>query len=595
MKSLKNYYKDFLIWKTKHLKKTQVLVGASLIIGLLCGWAAVILKNLVTYTYTLITSFSFGTPDRANLLYLMYPMIGIFITVLLVRFVIKADLSHGVSKVMYALSRNDGKIDTHNTWSSLITSSITVGFGGSVGLEAPIVYTGSAIGSNISRLLHLDAHLTKILVACGAAGAVAGIFKAPIAGILFAFEVLMLDLSMFAMLPMLISAITASMVSYFYLGHDATFTFTFTAPFSLSKIPAFILLGLISAIVCLYFFKIDAFVKRKFQRFNIVGKVIVGGLLLGGLVYVFPPLFGEGYLALNKLLSGDMHSVFENSFFYNMSSDSLAVVIVILAIILLKSFATNITCSAGGVGGVFAPSLFIGGFVGFFVARLINMIGILPVCESNFVLVGMSSVMAGIMFAPLTSIFLIAEITGGYDLMAPLLISTTICYLTVKTTKKFGVYANPLAKHGDLMTHNKDYSALHFMDKNRILETNFYKLNINDTLRQVIKAVEQSNRNFFIVENDEGLFEGVLVLDDVRKWLFKKEYYDRIFVRDYVRNSEYFISDIKEPMERIVKKFQGTDRYTIVMLEDGKFVGCLSRANVFQAYQQYIRQNSSDD
>ena len=595
METWKRYYKYFLVWRTKHLKKAQILVAASLVIGLLCGLAAVILKNLVTYTYELITSWSFGTPDRANLLFLMYPMIGILITVLLVKYVFKDDLSHGVSKVMYAISRKNGRIRIHNCWSSLITSSITVGFGGSVGLEAPIVYTGSAIGTNISRFLHLDAHLTKILVACGAAGAVAGVFKAPIAGILFAFEVLMLDMSMFAMLPMLISAITASMISYFFLGQDATFTFTFTAPFSLNKIPAFILLGLISAVVCLYFFRIDTFVKKVFSRFNTVGKLIVGGVLLGGLVYVFPPLFGEGYPALNKLLTGDMHSVFENSFFYNSASRQYVVLIVLLAIILLKSFATNITCAAGGVGGVFAPSLFIGGFVGFFVARLINLTGILPVAETNFVLVGMSSVMAGIMFAPLTSIFLIAEITGGYDLMAPLLISTTISYLTVKSVKKYSIYANPLAKHGDLMTHNKDYSALHFMDKRRIMETNFYKLNINSTLRDVVKAVEQSNRNFFPVLDSDGYFKGVLVLDDVRGMLFHKEYYDIIFVRDFMRYSEYFIADINDPMEKIVKKFHGTDRYTIVITNKGKFVGCLSRANVFQAYQQYIRENSSDD
>lgn len=576
------------------MKKTQILVAASLVIGLLCGLAAVILKNLVTYTYELITSWSFGTPDRANLLFLMYPMIGIAITVVLVKYVFKADLSHGVSKVMYAIARKDGKIPTHNCWSSLITSSITVGFGGSVGLEAPIVYTGSAIGSNISRFLHLDGHLTKILVACGAAGAVAGIFKAPIAGILFAFEVLMLDMSMFAVLPMLVSAIASAMVSYFFLGQDATFNFAITAPFALEKIPAFIVLGLVSAVVCLYFFRIEHFVSKTFKRMNAIWRLITGGILLGGLVYVFPPLFGEGYPALNKLLSGDMHSVFENSFFYNLSSNTYIVIIVILAIILLKSFATNITCAAGGVGGVFAPSLFIGGFVGFFVARLINTTGIMTLAENNFVLVGMSSVMAGIMFAPLTSIFLIAEITGGYDLLAPLLISTTISYLTVKSARKYSIYASPLAKHGDLMTHNKDYSALHFMNKRKILETNFYKLDINATLRDVVRAVERSSRSFFPVVDSENNFKGMLVLDDVRGMLFQPDYYDIIHVKDFMRYSPYFIADITEPMEKIVNKFRGSDRYTIVILDKGKFVGCLSRANVFLEYHKYIHENSDD-
>ncbi len=591
----RRYYRNLLLWKLKHLKKTQVLVVASLFIGLFCGFAAVLLKNLVTYTYELITSWSFGQPDRGNLLFLMYPMIGISITVLLVKYFIKDDLSHGVSKVMYSLSRNNGKIKLHNCYSSLITSSITVGFGGSVGLEAPIVYTGSAIGSNISRFLHLDSHLTKILVACGAAGAVAGVFKAPIAGILFAFEVLMLDMSLFSMLPMLISAITASLVSYYYLGQDATFAFATTSCFTFAKIPAFIFLGLISAIVCLYFFRIDQFVKKVFAHFNTFWKIIIGGLLLGGLVYVFPPLFGEGYPALTKMLAGDMHSVFENSFFYNSSNTQYVLLLVLLAIILLKSFATNITCASGGVGGVFAPSLFIGGFVGFFVARLINLTGLVSVAESNFVLVGMSSVMAGIMFAPLTSIFLIAEITGGYDLMAPLLISTTISYLTVKSLRNYSIYATPLAKKGDLMTHNKNYSALHFMDKKKLLETNFYKLSIDSTLRDVVKGVENSSRNFFPVLDSDNNFKGVLVLDDVRNILFHSELYDKVYVRDYMRYSDYFIADINTPMEKLVDKFRGTDRYSVILTDNGKFVGCLSRANVFKAYQQYIREYSSDD
>lgn len=558
------------------------------------GLAAVVLKNLVSYTYELITSWTYGTPDRANLLFLMYPMIGITLTVILLKYVIKDDLSHGVSKVMYAISRKGGFIKGHNCWSSLLTSTITVGFGGSVGLEAPIVYTGSAIGSNISRFLRLDRHLTTILAACGAAGAIAGIFKAPIAGILFVFEVLMIDMSMFAVLPMLISAIAASMISYFFLGQDSAFTFVATSSFELSKIPAFVLLGLFAAVVCLYFFRIETFVAKVFRRLNTFWKIVTGGVLLGTMVYVFPPLFGEGYHALNKLLAGDMHSVFENSFFYNQSSNVYMVLIVILSIIILKAFATNITCASGGVGGVFAPSLFIGGFVGFFVARLVNMTGLVTVAENNFVLVGMSSVMAGVMFAPLTSIFLIAEITGGYDLLAPLLISTTICYLVVKSAHKYSIYAQPLAKHGDLMTHNKDKTALHFLDKSKILETNFYKLNIDARLRDVVKAVERSSRSFFPVVDNENNFKGVLVLDDVRGMLFQPDYYDIIRVKDFMRYSEYFIADINDPMEKIVEKFHGIDRYTIIITDRGKFAGCMSRANVFAAYQQYIHENSDE-
>lgn len=583
------------MFKTKHLTSAQIVVISALLIGLLCGVAAVVLKNLVTYTYHLITSWTYGTPDRANLLYLMYPMIGISLTVVFVRFVIKDDLSHGVSKVMYALSRKKGRIKSHNMYSSLISSSITVAFGGSVGLEAPIVYTGSAIGSNISRFFHLDSHLTKILVACGASGAIAGVFKAPIAGILFTFEVLMLDMSMFAVMPMLISAITASLVSYFFLGSEATFSFHITSPFGLNKIIAFVFLGFISAVVCLYFFKIESFVGKVFKKFNTFWKIIIGGLLLGALIYVFPPLFGEGYPALNQLLNGDMHSLLENSFFYDYADNIWWLLIISLTIILLKAFATNITCCSGGVGGVFAPSLFIGGFVGFFVAKLINLTGLIAVSENNFVLVGMSSVMAGIMFAPLTSIFLIAEITGGYDLLAPLLISTTISYLCVRSNRNYSVYAQPLAQKGDLMTHNKDKSALNFMDKTKILETNFYKLHLEATLRDVVRAVEVSSRSFFPVVDSDNYFKGVLVLDDVRGMLFHPEYYDKIKVKNMMRYSPYFIADINDPMEDIVQKFKGVDRYTIIIVDQGKFVGCMSRANVFTAYQQYIKENSDDD
>lgn len=592
---LRRHYRKMLMWKTKHLTKTQVLAIVSFIVGVCCGLAAVILKNVVSYTYNLITGWSFGTADRGNFLFLMYPMIGIAITVLILKYLVKDDLSHGVSKVMYAISRKKGKIAPHNCWSSMLTSSITVAFGGSVGLEAPIVYTGGAIASNFARFFRLDSHLTTLLIGCGAAGAIAGAFKAPIAGILFAFEVLMLDLSMVSILPMLISAITAAMISFFFLGPDSQFTFSVISPFELNKIPAFLFLGIFSAIVSLYYFKVSNWISRLFKKMNPVWKIIVGGVLLGGMVYIFPPLFGEGYTALNELLRNDMTSLLANSFFYELKDNIYWVILITFGIILLKAFATNITCASGGVGGVFAPSLFIGGFVGFFVARLVNISGLgVTVQESNFVLVGMASVMAGIMYAPLTSVFLIAEITGGYALFAPLMISSTICYFVVRSMHRYSIYAQPLANHGDLMTHNKDKTAIHFMDKTKILETNFYKLDESATLRDVVTAVEHSSRSFFPVVDRDNYFKGVLVLDDVRGVLFHPEYYDKLKVKNFMRYSEYFIADINDTMESIVKKFKGVDRYTIIILDNGKFVGCMSRANVFQAYQHFIHENSDE-
>lgn len=593
--NIKKCYRGLLFWRVRYLKTTQILALVSFLTGIGCGLAAVLLKNLVSYTYNLITSFSWVSKMGANWLFLLYPMVGIALTVVLVKFVIKDDLSHGVSKVMYAISRKGGKIKLHNTWSSMLTSSITVAFGGSVGLEAPIVYTGSAIASNISRFFRLDKHLTVILVGCGAAGAIAGAFKAPIAGILFAFEVLMLDLSMVSVLPMLISSITAALIAFFFLGHDAQFSCSVDTFFSLDTIPAYILLGVFSAIISLYYFNISSFIGKAFSKFNAVWKIIIGGVLLGIMLYVFPPLFGEGYQALTHLLDNDTSALLSNSLFYGFKDNVYLLLIITLSIIIIKAVATNVTCASGGVGGVFAPSLFIGGFSGFFVATLLNSMGIFtPLEASNFVLVGMSSVMAGIMYAPLTSIFLIADITGGYDLLAPLMISTTISYLVVRSVNKYSIYAKPLAQKGDLMTHNKDKSAIHFMDKTKLLETNFYKLKENAKLRDVVKAVECSNRNFFPVVDDKDMFKGVLVLDDVRGMLFHPEFYDKIEVKNFMRYSEYFIVDINDGMEKIIKKFKGVDRYTIIVLDKGKFAGCMSRANVFQAYQQFIHNNSDE-
>lgn len=595
MPYFRKYYKLMLFWRVKHLKNTQVLGIVAFLVGIGCGLAAVLLKNLVSYTYGLITSFSWVSFEQTNWLFLMYPMVGITITVLLIKFLIKDDLSHGVSKVMYAISRQGGRIKPHNTWSSMLTSSITVAFGGSVGLEAPIVYTGSAIASNISKFFRLDKHLTTILVGCGAAGAIAGAFKAPIAGILFAFEVLMLDLSMVSILPMLISAITSAMISFFFLGSDAQFYYKVSTFFTLDSIPAYIFLGIFSAVVSLYYFKISTWISIIFSKLNVVWKIIIGGLLLGIMVYVFPPLFGEGYQALTHLLNNDTASLLNNSLFYNLKDNIYLLIVITLAIIIIKAIATNVTCASGGVGGIFAPSLFIGGFCGFFVATFLNTTNVFPQVEaSNFVLVGMSSVMAGIMYAPLTSIFLIADITGGYDLLVPLMISTTISYLVVRSVNKYSIYARPLAKKGDLMTHNKDKTAIHFMDKMRLLETNFYKLNIDAKLRDVVRAVEKSNRNFFPVVDKDDYFKGVLVLDDVRGILFHPEYYDKIEVKNFMRYSEYFIVDINDSMEKIVKKFKGVDRYTIIVLDKGKFAGCMSRANVFQAYQQFIHDSSDE-
>ncbi|MDD4528968.1 MAG: chloride channel protein [Bacteroidales bacterium] len=560
----------------------------SFLVGLACGLAAVVLKNTVHYTYLFITDTKWFAVDRSNFLFLVYPMVGITLTVLILKYFIKDDLSHGVSKVMYAISRKKGHIKPHNTYSSIITSSITVAFGGSVGLEAPIVLTGSALGSNLGRIGRLSTKNTIILVGCGAAGAIAGAFKAPIAGILFVFEVLMLDLTMTTAIPLLISAITSSMISYFFLGKEVQFTYDVTSNFELIKIPGYIFLGIISAFVSLYFLRSTKWISSKFKKITQWRRLVIGGISLGILIFLFPPLFGEGYAALSVLLESDTNTLFNNTVFYSYRENEWMLLGILIAIVILKAIATSVTTSAGGVGGTFAPSLFIGGFTGFFVGRLINMSGLLVVEESNFALVGMAAVMSGVMHSPLSATFLIAEITGGYALFAPLMIATTISYIVVKPLNRYSIYADELAAEGNLMTHNKDKSALQSIDKRKLIETNFIPLLYESSLRDIAQAVQQSTRSFFPIIDKNNNFLGIVLIDDVRKLLFKPEYYDVYGVKDFIRYSEYFIVDISDPLEKIVSKFKGANRYTIAVVDDGKYIGFMSRANVYAEYRKFV-------
>jgi len=550
--------------------------------------ASVVLKNTVHYTYLFITDTKWFAVDRSNFLFLIYPMVGITITVLILKYFIKDDISHGVSKVLYAISRKKGRIKPHNTYSSILTSSITVAFGGSVGLEAPIVLTGSALGSSLGRIGRLSEKNMITLVGCGAAGAISGVFKAPIAGILFVFEVLMLNLTMTTAIPLLISAVTSSMISYFFLGKGVLFTYDVSSSFELIKIPGFIFLGIIAGFISLYFLRSTKFIAKRFKKMVLWRRVVIGGLILGILIFLFPPLFGEGYTALSVLLDSDTNTLFNNTMFYQYRENQWMLLGTLLAIIMLKSIATAVTTSAGGVGGTFAPSLFIGGFTGFFVGRLINMSGLILVEESNFALVGMAAVMSGVMHSPLSATFLIAEITGGYDLFAPLLIATTISYIVVKPLNKYSIYAEELALEGNLMTHDKDKSALQSIDKKKLIETNFIPLLYDASLRDIVDAVQKSTRSFFPIVDKDNNFLGIVLINDIRKLLFKPEYYDVYGVKDFVHYSKYFIVDISDPLEDVVCKFKGADRYTIAVVDKGKYVGFMSRANVFAEYRKYV-------
>ena len=596
-KKVRDIKKNFLKWRLRNIPERKFVIILSVVVGVLSGLAAVILKNLVHDTYLLITNAKWSNFIEGNILMLIYPSIGILLTVLFLKYFVKGNIGHGIPNILYSISRKKGKIPFHNTYSSLIASTFTVAFGGSVGLEAPIATTGSAIGSNIGRFFHLNTKSVVLLLGCGAAGAIAGIFKAPIAGILFVLEVLMFDLTMTAAIPLLISSITASVIAYFFLGNDVQFAFQVKEQFMLSQIPYFIVLGLFCGFVSVYFLRIIHFIETRFSKLKKrYIKLSVGGIILGVLIFIFPPLFGEGYEALSGLLKGNTDPLFRNSIFASLQTNSIVLLVLLFAVILLKAIATSVTTSCGGIGGTFGPSLFLGGISGFFVATLINELGFIELSPSNFALVGMAAVMTGVMHAPLMSTFLIAEITGGYQLFAPLMIASAVSYMTVYPFEKHSIYTKKLAKHGDLLTHDKDKSAWRLMNMESLIETNFTILRDGDKLRDLIHAIEKTTRNIFPVLDKNNKFLGVVVLDDVRNIMFHSEYYDTYTVNDLMHQmSDSDRVYITDSMNDVVKKYRLSDKYNIVVTDsENNYIGFLSRANVFSAYRNFVFELSDE-
>lgn len=594
---LQHIKKEFLKWRLRNITERNFVIGLSFVVGVLSGCAAVLLKNLVHFTNTLLIGASWNSVIGGNVLMLIYPSVGILLTVLFLRYFVKGDIGHGIPNILYSISRRKGRIPVHNTYSSLIASTLTVAFGGSVGLEAPIATTGSAIGSNIGRFFHLNSKNVILLLGCGAAGAIAGIFKAPIAGILFVLEVLMFDLTMTAAIPLLISSISASLIAYFFMGNDVQFAFAVSEHFDISQIPYFVVLGLFCGFVSVYFLRIISHIEKKFSKIKKqYVKIITGGIVLGILIFMFPPLFGEGYDALNGLLHGNTDPLFRNSVFSSLQSQTWVYLILLFAVILLKGIATSVTTSSGGIGGTFGPSLFLGGISGFFVATLINELGIDSLSTSNFALVGMAAVMTGVMHAPLMSTFLIAEITGGYALFAPLLIASAVSYMAVYPFEKHSIYTKKLAKHGDLLTHDKDKSAWRLMNMERLIERNFTIMRDGDKMRDLIHAIEKTSRNIFPVLDKDNKFLGVVVLDDIRSMIFHPEYYDTYTVNDLMHKmSDSDRVYITDSMYDVVKKYRLSDKYNIVVTDkDNNYIGFLSRANVFSAYRNFVFELSDE-
>lgn len=591
-KERKSLLDRFIEWRERRIPQSQFILLLSFVVGVFSSLAAFLLKHFIEFIQHLLTS-GFER-DTFNWLYLIYPVIGIFITGLFIRKVVRDDISHGVTKVLYSISRRQGKIKRHNMWSSLIASGITIGFGGSVGAESPIVFTGSAIGSNLGSLFKMDQKVMLLLIGCGAAGAVSGIFKAPIAGLVFTLEVLMLDLTMSSLLPLLISSVTAVTLSYLLSGTDAMFNFQLDDAFSVSRVPYVMLLGILCGVVSLYFTHVTTTIEGYFKRLsNPYVKLAIGGSVLSILIFLLPPLYGEGYDMINHLINGSSADVIlNNSLFYGHTN---LLFLYMLLIILFKVFASTSTNCAGGCGGIFAPSLFLGCVSGYLFAGLCNHFGVGEVLpDKNFALFGMAAVMSGVFHAPLTGIFLIAELTGGYDLFLPLMIVSVCSYLTVRVFDKNNIYAIRLAQRGELITHHKDQAVLTILKVEDVIEKNFMKVSPEMDLAAMTAVVAKTKRNIFPVVNTANRLVGILYLDDIRHIMFRQELYHRFTVATLMREVPVRLS-IEEPMEAVMRKFEETGAWNLpVESVEGEYIGFISKSAIFTAYRKTLLDFTSD-
>ncbi len=589
------WFNQILVWRQENIKDSQFVLLLSFLVGVFTACAALILKYLIHIIQDFLTN-NF-TITGANWLYLVYPVIGIFISGWFVRNVVKDDISHGVTKILYALSRKQGKIRSHNMWSSMIASSITIGFGGSVGAESPIVLTGSAIGSNLGMRFNLEHRNLMLLIGCGAAGAIAGIFKAPIAGLVFTLEVLLLDLTMTSLMPLLISSVTAAVVSYIATGQEAIFKFNLDQPFELNRIPYVILLGIVCGLVSLYFTRAMSWIEGVFGKFNHpYKKFMFGGVILSVLIFLFPPLYGEGYDTIELLLNGtsnaEWETVMNNSLFYGYSKLLLPYLILI---VLFKVFASSATNGGGGCGGIFAPSLYLGCIVGFAFSHFTNDISFVPnLPEKNFALMGMAGVMSAVMHAPLTGVFLIAELTGGYDLFLPLMIISVSSYLTILVFEPHSIYSMRLAKKGQLLTHHKDKAVLTLMKVENVVETDFVSVSPDMDLGKLVTAISRSHRNMFPVLNEKKELLGVVLLDDIRNIMFRQELYHRFTVRGLMTEVPARLR-ISDSMEKVMNVFDDTKAWNLPVVDDeDRYIGFVSKSKIFNTYRRVLVHFSED-
>ena len=588
------FIREISVFASRHLTPKQLIFTLALLVGVGSAIAAWVLKTLIEEIALLLTSHFDVT--SANRLYLVYPVVGIFLCVMFVKFIVRDDISHGVTKILYALSRRQGDIRSHNCWSSVIASSLTIGFGGSVGAESPIVLTGSAIGSLLGRQFRVDHTTMMLLTGCGASGASAGIFKAPIAGLMFTLEVLMVDLTMASLLPLLVSCLTATCITYTIAGTSPMFSFELTDPFIVRRVPTALLLGVTCGLVSLYFTRVMNSFEQVFGKLrHPAARLALGGVVLAVLIYFFPPLYGEGYGTISLLLSGDAHAseVMNNSFFYGHETSLVTYLVLIM---LVKVFATTATNGGGGCGGTFAPSLFLGCIAGYVFSALWNVqtpFGI-TVPSTNYALLGMAGVMSGVFHAPMTGVFLIAELTGGYDLFIPLMIVSVCSYITIHTFEPHSIYAMRLARRGELLTHHKDRSVLTLMSLDAIIDKERPLLRPDMYLGQIVQAVSTEKALHFAVVDIKGGLLGIINLNGIRKLIFRSELY-RMYRADQLMTRPSIVLRTDDSMTAVMERFSHTSTGTLpVLTPEGIFVGFVSRTRLLAAYRQVLKDFSEE-
>lgn len=587
---ISNWYTKLLNWREKKIPTQRFVILLSFFVGIFTALSACLLKAGIHGIQKLLT-LNFNI-NSENYLYLLYPVIGILLSALFVKYIVKDDISHGVTRILYAISQRKSILKSHNMWTSVVASSMTIGFGGSVGAEAPVVLTGSAIGSNLGRFFKMDQKTLMLMVGCGAAGAISGIFKAPIAGVVFTIEVLMLDMTFTSIVPLLISSVTATAVSYFLMGDAVMFSMQGEA-FVLNRIPAYLMLGVVCGFASLYFTRGMNWLEDFFRKLkNFWSKLVIGGLILSALIFLLPPLYGEGYDSISALLNNNTNGLFDNSLFYNFKDNQYWLLFYMSLIIIFKIFASAATNAAGGCGGIFAPSLFVGCFVGFIVAIVLQLIGV-PVPAQNFALAGMAGLMSGVMHAPLTGIFLIAELSGGYSLFMPLMIVSVVSYCTIILFEPHSLYAMRLAKKGELITHHKDKAVLSLLKTENVIETDLQVIRPEAMFGDLIKLISKSKRNIFPVVDESGVFLGVVTLEEIRNIMFRSELYNRFNVQKLMVSPPATVS-IDESMDAVMKKFEQTHAWNLPVLDGDKYVGYVSKSKIFSAYRDVLVEFSSD-